>query len=175
MTTFLLKLWKKLGLSKMFQLRIMRVLNDQFLIGVTGIIFNKHQQILIFKHSYRTTPWSLPGGYVKAKEHPKEALEREIEEESGFVVSIDWRMKVRTDRETGRLDMPYIGTFIGGKFKASDEVTEAKFYNFKDLPLIRRDQLFLIEKALEQKKIFYSKNRKKDSNITAQKREIANL
>lgn len=148
----LLKIWRKLRLSKTLQLRIMRIVNDQFLVGVTGIICNEKNEILLFKHSYRTTPWSLPGGYMKAKEHPKETLEREIKEESNLTIHIDWRMKVRTDRETSRLDMPYIGTFIGGEFKPSPEVVEARFFAFDSLPHIRTDQLFLIERALEERK-----------------------
>jgi len=76
----------------------MRLLQDQFLVGVTGVIFNDTDEILLLKHTYRRFEWSTPGEYIKAKEHPKEAIEREIEEESGFIVSADIRHKIRTDR-----------------------------------------------------------------------------
>lgn len=151
----LLKIWKKLGFSKNIQLRIVRLFQNQFLIGVTGVIFNAESKVLLFKHTYRKTAWSLPGGYMNGKEHPREALEREIFEESGLTVSIDWRMKIRTDRETARLDISYIGTFIGGIFTPSAEVSEARFCSLDDLPPIRREQLFLIERALEQRKAFF--------------------
>ena len=154
----LLKIWKKLGFSKNMQLRIIRLFQNQFLIGVTGVIFNAESKVLLFKHTYRKTAWSLPGGYMNGKEHPREALEREIFEESGFTVSIDWRMKIRTDRETARLDISYIGTFIGGTFVPSPEVIEARFCSLDDLPPIRREQLFLIERALEQRKTFFSED-----------------
>src|SRR6186713_2786493 len=97
----------------------MRVLQDQFLIGVTGIFFNEKKEVLVFKHSYRQTSWSLPGGYLKAKEHPKEGLEREVKEESGLIVSADEKLKTRTDRETARIDICYVGKFIGGEFTPS--------------------------------------------------------
>jgi|GEM_PF-211850 len=154
--SLLLKIWKKIGFSKNLQLKIIRLFQNQFLIGVTGVIFNAENQVLVFKHTYRKTAWSLPGGYMNGKEHPKEALEREIFEESGLTVSIDWRMKIRTDRETARLDISYIGTFIGGAFVSSTEVIEARFCSLDNLPPIRRDQLFLIERALEQRKLFFS-------------------
>lgn len=154
----LLKIWRKLGFSKNIQLSIIRIFQDQFLIGVTGVIFNSQNKVLVFKHTYRKTAWSLPGGYMNGKEHPKEALEREILEESGLTVSIDWRMKVRTDRETARLDISYIGTFIGGTFTPSPEVVEAQFCSLEDLPPIRRDQLFLIDKAIKQRKAFFSED-----------------
>ncbi len=141
------KLWRFLHLPKNLQLFIMRVIQDQFLIGVTGIIFNDKEEVLMFKHSYRQTPWSLPGGYLKSKEHPGEGLEREISEESGLVVSADEQLKTRTDRGSARLDICYVGKFIGGHFSPSLEVTEHGFFSFENLPIIPTSQLYLIEKA----------------------------
>src|SRR5471030_2395942 len=107
-------LWRKLGLSKNLQLKVMGLIQDKFLVGVTGIIFNDKNEVLLVKHTYRGNSWSLPGGYLKGKEHPKEGLEREIKEETSLIVSADTRMKIRTDRETARLDITYTGLFIGG-------------------------------------------------------------
>lgn len=151
MTDLLLKLWKALHLSKIWQLRFVRILEDQFLIGVTGVIITNDNEILLLKHTYRKIAWSLPGGYIKAKEHPKEALEREIEEETGLIISADVRYKIRTDRDTARLDIIYIGAFIGGEFKASSEVSDARFFTVDTLPIIRKDQLLLIEKIMRER------------------------
>lgn len=151
MTDLLLKLWKALHLSKIWQLRFIRILEDQFLVGVTGVIVTKDNKILLLKHTYRKIAWSLPGGYIKAKEHPKEALEREIEEETGLIISADTRYKIRTDRDTARLDIIYIGAFIGGEFKASSEISDAGFFTVDTLPIIRKDQLLLIEKIMRER------------------------
>ena len=129
----------------------MRFVQDQFLVGVTGIIFNEKNEILLFKHTYRTHSWSLPGGYMKAGEHPREAIEREIKEESNLVVSIDDPLKTRTDRETARLDMCYTGAYIGGDFTPSHEVSEYGFFSQDTLPLLRKNQVFLIDEALRQR------------------------
>lgn len=126
----------------------MRFLQDQFLVGVTGIIFNDNQEVLLFKHSYRAHAWSLPGGYLKSGEHPREGLEREIKEESNLVVSIDEALKTRTDREVARLDICYRGIYIGGEFVPSAEVIECGFFSKDALPLLRKNQLFLIHEAL---------------------------
>lgn len=149
----LAKIWRMLHLPKSIQLFVMRILEDQFLIGVTGIILNSKNEILLFKHSYRQTEWGLPGGYIKAKEHPQEALEREIQEESGLVVSVDEELKIRTDRQSARVDICFVGKLMGGEFKKSSEVTEAKFFSFNDLPLLSKQRLFLIEQTLFQKKL----------------------
>lgn len=151
MKTLLSKLYKALRLPKNLQLFIMRFFQDQFLVGVTGIIFNNKKEILLFKHIYRTHAWSLPGGYLKSGEHPREALEREIKEESGLVVSVDESLKTRTDRNTARLDMCYTGILIGGDFKPSTEVSEYGFFSQDKLPLLRKNQVFLIDEALKQR------------------------
>ncbi len=131
----------------------MRRVNDQFLVGATGIFFNDNNQVLLFKHTYRSADeWRLPGGYIKGKEHPKEGLEREIKEESGLVVSADERLKIRTDREAARLDIIYSGTFIGGDFTPSKEVSKAGFFPFETLPHLPKDQLIFIEKALSERR-----------------------
>ncbi|MDO8573713.1 MAG: NUDIX domain-containing protein [Candidatus Daviesbacteria bacterium] len=151
MKTILAKLWRALSMPRGIQLLLMRVFQDQFLIGVTGIIFNESNEVLLFKHTYRQTAWSLPGGYIKSKEHPFEALEREILEESGLVVSAEEQLKIRTDRETSRLDVTVVGQHIGGEFKKSPEVTEFGFFSFENLPFISKRQLLLIEYALHNK------------------------
>ena len=151
MKTLLAKIWKFLRLPKGIQLLIMRIFQDQFLVGVTGVIFNDKNEILLFKHSYRSHSWSLPGGYLKSGEHPREGLEREIKEESGFVVSVDEPLKTLTDRDSARLDMCYMGVLIGGDFQPTHEVSEYGFFSQDKLPLLRKNQIFLIDVALKER------------------------
>ena len=151
MKSILLKIWKALKLTTGLQLFAMRQINDQFLIGVTGIIFNNDGKILLVKHTYRDEDnWSLPGGYIKAKEHPKEGLEREVEEECGAIISADRRLKIRTDRHSSRLDIVYVGTYMGGELKNSDETETAGFFDFNTLPVLPKDQLIFIERAINE-------------------------
>jgi ADP-ribose pyrophosphatase YjhB (NUDIX family) len=151
MKALLAKTWKLLHLPKEVQLFFMRLFQNQFLVGVTGIIFNEKHEVLLFKHTYRQHAWSLPGGYLKSGEHPAEALEREIKEESNLTVSVDESLKTRTDRAGSRLDISYIGVFIGGEFKQSHEVSSYGFFSKDQMPLLRSNQVFLIESALLQK------------------------
>lgn len=152
MKALLTRAWKILALPKGAQIAIMRATQDEFLIGVTGVILNDKNEILICKHTYRGgKKWSLPGGYLKGKEHPKEGLAREIEEETGLIVRVDKQFNLRTDRDTARIDISLVGKFIGGEFKPSHEVSEAKFFPFENLPLLSQNQLVLIKDILNQK------------------------
>lgn len=151
MKTLLAKLWKVLHLPKGIQLFVMRFFQDKFLVGVTGIIFNNQKEVLLFKHTYRPHAWSLPGGYLKSGEHPREALEREIKEESSLVVSVDESLKTRTDRDSARLDLCYVGMLIGGVFTPTHEVSEYGFFPQDKLPLLRKNQVFLIDEVLRSK------------------------
>ncbi len=137
-------------MPKGLQLFLMRFMQDQFLIGVEGVFFDSEKKVLLFKHSYRQTKWSLPGGYLKGKEHPTEGLEREIMEESGLTVSADAELETRTDRDSARIQLSYVGKFIGGKFVPSAEVTEYGLFSFENLPLISQKQLLLIQFALKE-------------------------
>lgn len=155
MKFFLAKLWRRLGFTKTIQLMVMRLMHDTFLVGLTGIITNDKNEILLFKHNYRAHEWSLPGGYMKSGEHPKEGLEREILEESGLVVSVDDSLKTRTDRTSARLDLCYTGVLIGGEFKPSAEVSEYGFFALDKMPHLRSNQVLLIDLVFPQK---HSKN-----------------
>lgn len=151
MKTLLAKLWRRIHLPKKIQLFVMRLFQDQFLVGVTGIILNDKNEVLLFKHTYRPHAWSLPGGYLKSGEHPREALEREIKEESGLIVSVDESLKTRTDRKSARLDLCYTGILIGGDFIPTHEVSEYGFFAQDKLPLLRINQVFLVNEVLKEK------------------------
>lgn len=147
-------IWRMLHLSRDVQLFIMRLIQDQFLLGVTGIIFNEKNEILLFKHTYRQNQWSLPGGFLKSKEHPITGLEREIEEESGFIVSVEDRLRINIDTQTARLNISYSGSFIGGEFRSSSEVSDYGLFPLDQMPLIPKDQFALIYEALKLRQVF---------------------
>jgi ADP-ribose pyrophosphatase YjhB (NUDIX family) len=146
------RLWKKLNLPKSSQLFIMRLFNDEFLVGVTGVIFNKEDKVLLLKHTYRQTEWSLPGGYLKRGEHPQEGVSREILEETGMHVRIKKIIKTSHDPTTARLDISCYGTFVRGKFKPSVEVSEYGFFSYEKLPHIGKRQKKLIERVLVEER-----------------------
>ncbi|CCN70491.1 NUDIX domain-containing protein [Vibrio nigripulchritudo] len=52
--------------------------------GVAGVILNADNQLLLQKKADGS--WSLPAGMIEPKESPTQALVREVNEETGFLV-----------------------------------------------------------------------------------------
>jgi 8-oxo-dGTP diphosphatase len=148
----LLEFWRKLDLTKKSQVHMMRMVNDKFLVGVTGVIFNADHEVLVVKHSYRRVQWSLPGGFLQAGEHPKQGLKREIYEETNFKVRVEEIIKTQHDEDSARLDICIIGTFKKGVFKKSHEVIDYGFFSQDKLPPLIDDQYKQIELATERYK-----------------------
>lgn len=143
------KLWRMLASTKI-QLFVMRLFHDNFLVATAGIFFDEKDRVLLFEHTFRNgSRWGIPSGYINSKEHPKEALEREVREESGLVVSVDSQYRIRTDRESARLEILYTGEYIGGEFKKSNEVTNAKLFEIDQLPRVSPDVKHFLYKAYE--------------------------
>ncbi|RXJ74646.1 NUDIX hydrolase [Veronia nyctiphanis] len=55
--------------------------------GVAAVILNEQGQLLLQKKADGS--WSLPAGMIEPGESPKTALLREVEEETGFKVSVE--------------------------------------------------------------------------------------
>lgn len=147
MKLILAKVWRALPIPKFLQLFVMKVMNDQFLIGVTGVIFNDKNEVLLFKHTYRNVEWSLPGGYLKADEHPQQGLEREIYEETHFKIKVIQFVRSLHDAHGTRLDMCYWGIFKGGTFRPSEEVVKYGFFAQDNLPKLIDNQYAEITRA----------------------------
>jgi hypothetical protein len=63
--------------------------------------------------------------------------------------------------------MCYFGTFVSGKFKPSEEVSEYRFAGPQHLPKLLNDQYKQIETGLRRKKQFDSEHK-----LTALKRKV---
>ncbi|MCU0496933.1 MAG: NUDIX domain-containing protein [Anaerolineae bacterium] len=61
---------------------VWRLFQPKYTIGVAGVIFNEHGQVLLVEHVlHPLTPWGLPGGWINPNEQPYRGLERELLEE----------------------------------------------------------------------------------------------
>ena len=118
-----------------------RRLNDRFLVGVIGIVENARGEVLVLRHTYRPGfPWGLPSGWLRRDETVEIALEREISEETGYQVTFRRILKLETHERPARLDIWLAYGLAGGEFRASSEISEARWCTRTSLPPLLEPQ-----------------------------------
>jgi ADP-ribose pyrophosphatase YjhB (NUDIX family) len=86
--------------------------------------------------------WTLPGGWADEPDAPRAAAEREVLEESGYVVRISRLVAVRDRRLHpyrpqhlgGIYKLLFLGELSGGEARVSAETTDVGFFALDQLP-----------------------------------------
>jgi len=116
---------------------------DQPIIGVGGVIFRKDEVLLIRRGMEPSLgQWSIPGGAVCLGETLKEAVKREILEETHLEVEVLTLVKVLDrifrDPESRVVYHYVLVDFLchceGGEVKPGSDAQEARFVSLQDLP-----------------------------------------
>lgn len=105
------------------------------IVAVYGIVKNERDEILLLKHRDRGV-WMFPGGQVESGENLIDALLRETREESNMEVTVERLYCVSSNTGTyqgyngyglipTKVIFGFIGSFVSGDFKESDETTES--------------------------------------------------
>ncbi len=124
-----------------------RLVNDNFLLGVMGIIEDDAGRVLLFSHTYRRLPWGLPGGWMVRGESPLAALAREVREESALQVEAQRLLLVGTNTDRPKVEFVVAGRVVGGTFRPSGEVNAAAWFALEEMPPNPRIQPILARAA----------------------------
>lgn len=133
MNTLLVRIWRLLRGTP--QWYILWFAHPKFIIGVSGVILNEHQQILLLRHRFwHPGSWGLPSGYANRNEKIEDTLRREIREETRYEVQVTHFLRMVSGYRL-RLEVSYAGHLIGGSLQLDPkEVIEAKFFGIDELP-----------------------------------------
>ncbi len=81
--------------------------------------------------------WSLPAGFINAREHPERAAERECLEETGLVVRVTGLLTIVSGREHERgadMVLVYTADVLGGELAPGDDADQVAFFDRSALP-----------------------------------------
>lgn len=109
---------------------------------VGAIAINDNNEVLITKRASHLTggnKYSIPGGFLDRDENTREAVLRELLEETGYVGEIVKLLRVedspnRRKENRQNVNFVYLVKVISGEPKLNSEVTEIKWFSEKDLP-----------------------------------------
>jgi mutator protein MutT len=109
---------------------------------VDAIAINSKNQILLVKraeHVFRGGKWGLPGGYLDRDERIKDAVVREVKEETNLKAKIIKLFKVvdnpnRREEERQNVCFVYIVSATGKPKPQESEVSQVKWFDLDKLP-----------------------------------------
>ncbi len=134
-------------------------------IGSALLVRDEVSRILLGKRNKdpQRGSWVIPGGKIHAFESIAEAAARELYEETGLIVEVGDHFNVYeiiNPPNEHRIVIYSWGKVVGGEAKASDDISELKFFELDELgevpvtPLVRRvlvDAGFVLDRAKPQK------------------------
>ena len=104
-----------------------------------GVLVEKDQKVLLVKRRNEPKPgfWTIPAGFMDAREDPRKAAERECLEETGLIVHTGDIAAVVGGREHSKgadIVIAYHASITGGELKAGDDASEVGFFARDTLP-----------------------------------------
>ena len=144
-------------------------INQNIKVAVDAIVFGYSENqlnVLLIKQKYGTlkNKWALVGGFVKDNETLFEAVNRELQEETGITVNYLEQLftfgdDIQRDPRGRVISVAYFALVNSTKFnvKADSDAEEAQWFSISALPDLAFDHKLILETALKrlQNKLTY--------------------
>ena len=100
--------------------------HPKHIVAVSGLVRHPDGKILLIRSPRRG--WEFPGGQVEEGENLIEALQREIQEESGVTASIGSLVGIYSNIKTPtKVMFGFLGDYVSGELTTSEESVETKW------------------------------------------------
>ncbi len=107
-------------------------------VAAAALIENQGQVLLVRRaNDPQRGLWTLPAGFIDAGEDPRAAVERECQEETGFLVEVTDLLDVISGQEHPRgahILIVYHARIISGQMDPGDDVDQIGFFDRNELP-----------------------------------------
>lgn len=147
----LARAWKRLHGPA--QWRILWLKHATFMIGITGVVLDDHNRVLLLKHRFwKDNPWGTPSGYLERGESIEAGFAREVAEETGLTITDVRIVKINSGFRL-RLEVGVAARVAGPPVPRVDgvEVEEARFFASEELPDdLRASQRSVIDAVIDQ-------------------------
>jgi ADP-ribose pyrophosphatase YjhB (NUDIX family) len=129
-----------------------RVFQSRFTASAGAVILDESGRILLLKHVFRSGEgWGIPGGFINRGEQPKDALRREVSEETGIELESVELAFIHTSSQMNHLEIIFRCRAKGQTAKARGlEVNRLDWFALDQLPdVLGEDQRRIINRALK--------------------------
>jgi 8-oxo-dGTP diphosphatase len=104
----------------------------RFRIGVSALIFQEEQ--ILLAHRRDIDWWNLPGGGMEVGETVEEAICREVREETGLEVEVEYLVGVYSKPQKQEVVLTFRCRITGGILSPTEESRECRFFAPEALP-----------------------------------------
>lgn len=108
-------------------------------VGVTVIVLDAHQRILLLNHVFHPTlPWGAPGGWLNRGEDPRAGAARELWEETGITAELGPLLYLRREKFPDHIGMAFLACLTeaptADQLQLSREIISAHWFTADTLP-----------------------------------------
>ncbi|MDP8899773.1 MAG: NUDIX domain-containing protein [Actinomycetota bacterium] len=104
-----------------------------FRIGVFAILFDPQGRVLLC-HRRDHDLWNLPGGGLEHGEAPWDGAVREVKEETGLEVTVEWLAGVYSKPEVNEVVFSFVCKVTGGHLTLTDEADRIEYFALDGIP-----------------------------------------
>jgi 8-oxo-dGTP diphosphatase len=121
-----------------------------------AIVFDRQDRILLVKRDIEPKfgEWCLPGGFIEYDEDPKDAVLRELKEETNLDGEIENLFEVfsgKSKMNGAVILICYYVKILGGELNAGDDASEVRYFAKSELPeLAFNSHKFFVKEAFEK-------------------------
>jgi len=135
------KQWRRLGVL---------LTESRFTVTVGAVVIDPRNRVLLLQHRFRPgSGWGIPGGFIRPREQPEDAVRRELREEIGLEIEIASVAFIRTLQKYRQVEIIFRCIPKGRPLPQSFEINRAGWFDLNSLPDdLSDDQRELIRRAL---------------------------